>query len=293
MTLQIDERGERRGLGWLPDHPDLRDSTTEDKEVKSLLKKTSVPKLGAPKYLPAKVDLRAWCSPIEDQGKIGSCTAHAGVGLVEYFERKAFGKHIDASRLFLYRVTRQLAGFSGDSGAFLRNTMGALRIFGVPPESYWPYVISQFDAEPPAFCYSLAQSYQAERYYRLDPPGTARRDLLNSIKAHIASKLPAMFGFTVYQSIWSAGDGRVPFPDATDKVAGGHAIMAVGYDDRLKIDNKHGTTTRGALLFRNSWGTGWGEDGYGWLPYEYLLSSLATDWWVLLKQEWVDTGEFV
>ncbi len=292
ITLQIDESGERRGLGWLPDHPDLRDLTANDKSVKSMLKKTSVPNLGATKKPPAKMDLRPWCSPIENQGSLGSCTAHAGVGMIEYLEHRAFGKHIDASRRFLYKATRELAGFKGDSGAFLRNTMGAMRIFGVPPESYWPYAIADFDKEPPAFCYAFGQNFQATTYYRLDPPGTSPKNLLTSIKAHIASKLPAMFGFTVYQSIWTAKGGMVPFPFAADKVAGGHAIMAVGYDDGLKIDNKHGTTTRGALLFRNSWGPSWGDGGYGWLPYEYVLRGLAIDWWVLLEEKWVNTGEF-
>jgi C1A family cysteine protease len=291
-TVLIDGDGERRGMGWLPDHPDLRDCTADDRDVKSLLAETSVPKLG-PKKLPAKADLRQWCSPIEDQGQLGSCTAHAGVGMVEYFECKAHGKHIDASRRFLYKVTRKLAGFQGDSGAFLRNTMGGIRLFGVPPEAYWPYAIAQFDDEPPAFCYAFAQNFQALTYYRLDPGGTDPKALLASIKSHLASKLPSMFGFTVYQSIWSAKGGRIPFPATGDKVAGGHAVMAVGYDDGLEIPQSSGSKkTKGAFLIRNSWGTGWGEKGYGWLPYEYVLQRLAVDWWVLIKEEWVNTGEF-
>lgn len=291
-TVLIDGDGERRGMGWLPDCPDLRDRTVDDKAVKPLLAKTSVPKLG-PKKLPAKADLRQWCSPVENQGNLGSCTAHAGVGMVEYLECKAHGEHIDASRRFLYKVTRKLAGFKGDSGAFLRNTMGGMRIFGVPPEAYWPYSIPAFDDEPPAFCYSFAQNFQALSYYRLDPVGTDPKALLTSIKSHLASKLPAMFGFTVYQSIWSASEGRIPFPAGGDKVAGGHAVVAVGYDDALTIPQSSGSKkTKGAFLIRNSWGTGWGEKGYGWLPYEYVLQGLAVDWWVLIKEEWVKTGEF-
>lgn len=291
-TVLIDGDGERRGMGWLPDHPDFRDCTAEDKDIKSLLAKTSVPKL-RPKTMSAKADLRAWCSPIEDQGHLSSCTAHAGVGMVEYCERRAFGKHIDASRRFLYKVTRKLAGFKGDSGAFLRNTMGGIRLFGVPPEAYWPYNIAAFDDEPPAFCYAFAQNFQALTYYRLDPAGTDPKAVLASIKAHLGSNLPSMFGFTVYQSIWSASGGRIPFPGKGDKVAGGHAVMAIGYDDKIEIPFSAGSKkTKGALLIRNSWGTKWGDGGYGWLPYEYVLRSLATDWWVVIKEEWVDTGEF-
>lgn len=281
----------RRGLGWLPDYPDLRDYTSHSEAVASLLEKTAVPKLGAERT-PAKIDLREWCSPVEDQGQIGSCTAQAGVGMLEYFERKLHGKHLDASRRFLYKVTRSLARLEGDSGAFLRSTIGAMTLFGVPPEGYWPYSEAEFDEEPPAFCYAFAQNYQAVKYYRLDPPGTERPELLPSIKSHLASQLPAMFGFTVYGSIAEAGkDGRIPFPARGDKVEGGHAVMAVGYDDTVKIPNRDGET-QGAILIRNSWGDGWGEQGYGWLPYEYVLQGLADDWWVLIENDWVDTGEF-
>ena len=280
----------RRGLGWLPDYPDLRDYTAASPEVKPLLAKTAVKK--AAKAAPDKVDLREWCSPIEDQGQLGSCTAHAGVGMLEYFERKLHGKHLDASRRFLYKVTRALGQFEGDSGAFLRTTIGAMVLFGVPPETYWPYSVDEFDEEPPPFCYGFAQNYQAAKYYRLDPPDTEPDELLGAIKSHLASQLPAMFGFTVYGSIAHAGeDGKIPFPAKADKVEGGHAVMAVGYDDSMSIDNADGKT-KGAFLIRNSWSKTWGEDGYGWLPYEYVLQSLADDWWVLLEAEWVDTGEF-
>lgn len=281
------------GMGWIPDYPDFRDYTEDTQEVKNILKFKSEVK---GKKLPESVDLREWCSPIEDQGMLGSCTAHAGVGLIEYYERKAFGRHIEASRLFLYKVTRNLMKMKGDTGAYLRTTMGAMVLFGVPPEEYWPYTdeAKKFDQEPPAFCYAFAQNYQTIKYFRHDPPRAKPEEVLNKVKTYLSKGHPAMFGFTVYNSIEQAEKtGQIPFPSPKEKIEGGHAIVAVGYDDRLKIKNKYGKNeTVGALLIRNSWGKGWGDKGYGWLPYEYIHRGLAEDFWSILKKEWMDTGEF-
>lgn len=275
-------------LGWHRDLPDMRDHTQSTESVAKVLAKSS-PLKKAAKTLPASVDLRKYCSPIEDQGSIGSCTAHAGVGMVEYFERRAFGKHIDASRLFLYKVTRQLIGFTGDDGAYLRDTMKALVLFGVPPEKYWPYDVKRFNDDPSSFCFSYAQSYQAIDYYRLDPPGTSTSALLANVKKSLAANLPSMFGFSVYSSIPGAGDGKgeIPYPGKGDTLEGGHAVLAVGYDDQKKIG-----ATKGALLIRNSWGKDWGDHGYGWLPYAYIENGLADDFWSLVKAEFVDSDLF-
>jgi C1A family cysteine protease len=123
-----------KGMGWTPDRLDIRDFTDESEKVDEILKKSKALKK---KSAPKTVDLRAWCSPIEDQGNLGSCTANAGVGLMEYYQRRAFKKHLDGSRLFLYKVTRNLLRWKGDTGAYLRDTMKAMVLFGIPPEEFW------------------------------------------------------------------------------------------------------------------------------------------------------------
>lgn len=276
------------GMGYMRDLPDIRDMTQDSAAIKEILKK-SAPLKAALKATPASADLRAWCSPIEDQKSIGSCTAHAGVGMLEYYQRRAYGRYVDASRLFLYKVTRNLMGWKGDTGAYLRTTMKALVMTGVPPEQYWPYIVSKYDEEPTAFLYALGDNYEALKYYRLDPAGTSPTKVLDNVKAFLAAGLPSMFGFTVYNSIPGSGDGKgeIPFPTGGEKVVGGHAVLAVGYDDAKKI----GATT-GALMVRNSWGPDWGMAGYGWLPYEYVKRGLANDFWALVEAKYVNTAFF-
>lgn len=278
-----------KGMGWKRDLPDYRDCTTNSLSIKIIRDKSKPLKRTLKKALPVVVDLRKWCSPIEDQSTLGSCTANAGVGLLEYYQRRAFGKHLDGSRLFLYKSSRKLLGWTGDQGAYLRSTMKAMTLFGVPPEDYYPYNIEHFDDEPPAFCYAFALSYKALKYYRLDPPGQNTQETLDLLKQNLAGGLPAMFGFTVYSSIPPIGDGKgeIPFPSTGDRVEGGHAVVAVGYDDKKKI-----AKDTGAISIRNSWGTEWGDKGYGWLPYTYVTSGMAVDFWSLVQSEFVDTELF-
>jgi C1A family cysteine protease len=282
------------GTGWLPPMPDMRDYSADHKDIKKVAKNLGLSSRSL--SIPGSVDLRKWFSPIENQLSIGSCTAHAGMGVVEYFERRAFGKHIDGSRLFVYKTTRNLMQVTGDTGAWLRNVMGALCLCGVPAEKYWPYNVAGFDKEPPAFVYAVADNYEALQYFCHDPQGAnvPGNKVLSSVKKYLAGGVPSIFGFWGFSSFNNSdAKGHIPYPCPGENAQWGHAIVAVGYDDKKKIKNTQcNKETKGALLIRNSWGTGWGDAGYGWLPYDYVVNKLAMDFWSLLRMKWVNTKEF-
>ncbi|MFM7448088.1 MAG: peptidoglycan-binding protein [Leptolyngbyaceae cyanobacterium] len=246
--------------------------------------------------LPGAVDLSFWCSPVEDQGTLNTCTACAGVGLLEYFAKRTFGEFEDLSTLFLYKAARDLRQRFGDVGAPLRDIMRSMILFGVAPERYWPYRPENVDEAPPALCYSYAQNYQTLKYFRLDRADLSPRNLLLKVKAVLAAGFPCMFGFTTYTSIYNEDNieqGFIPFPDKErERVVGGHSVVAVGYNDHKRLPYPDGTDRPGALLIRNSWGREWGLGGYGWLPYDYVLKGLTGDWWSLLKAEWFGQGYF-
>jgi len=297
--VELPETGEKLGTGWLPPLPDLRDYTEATTTVAEMLRRLKVPQgPSEPRALPPAVDLRAWCSPVENQKSLGSCSAHAAVGIVEYFQRRAFGKHLDGSRLFVYKTTRNLMQVTGDTGAWLRTAMAALVLCGVPEERYWPYTDKDpdFDKEPPSFVYAVADNYETLTYFCHNPAGAplSGSEVLASVKKYLAAGIPSMFGFWGFPSFEDTDvKGGIPYPCPGEKAEWGHAVVAVGYDDARRIKNTRcNKITTGALLIRNSWGTAWGDKGYGWLPYDYVLSRLALDFWSLLTMEWVDSGQF-
>ena len=294
-----------KGFGWKRDWNDPRDLTPDHQEIKRILTLKSTKKedkLRSSK-LSSQKDNRKYCSFIEDQGNIGSCTANAGVGLYEYMENKANKKHIDGSRLFLYKATRLLMGEEGrgDTGAYIRTTLGAIRLFGIPNEEFWPYSddSTKFDIMPDPWIWSFAQNFQSIKYFRLDfsPNGMEN---IQRMKEYITKGFALAFGFTVFNSHTDARNngGVIPYPSKGESVIGGHAVLIVGYDDnKTSINPRDRSTKKGCFLIRNSWGESWGEGGYGWLPYEYFKigpngDALAEDVWTITQLEWIETGEF-
>jgi len=152
---------------------------------------------------------------------------------------------------------------NSDSGAMIRDGIKSTVKQGICSEKTWPYVIGQFKKKPPSQAYVEALSHQVTVYSSIIS--------LNDMKQCLAQGFPFVFGFTVYESFESdvvAKTGVVPMPKRGESVLGGHAVVAVGYDD---------STQR--FMVRNSWGKGWGLAGYCTMPYQYLNSRLASDMW--------------
>jgi len=295
-----------KGMGWLRDPIDPRDFSREHPKVKKILTSDDTRKLKPQSAtdIPNKIDNRKWCSLIEDQGHLGSCTANAGVGMFEYMEKKATGGYLDGSRLFLYKATRLLMGREGigDSGAPIRTTLGAIRLFGIPDEYYWPYTddLAEFDRMPDPWLWSLGQYYKSTVHFRLDNSLDPDENV-KTIKEFVSYGFAVDFGFYVFSSIWDSNKngGIIPFPSNTERYEGGHSVLIVGYDDdKVSTNDRDGNTTTGCFLIRNSWGEDWGEYGYGWMPYQFFLPKfngdvLADDAWTIINESWINTGEFL
>jgi C1A family cysteine protease len=246
----------KRCYGWQPDVPDHRDHLY------------AAPVVHLAK-LPTKADLRAHCPPVYDQGQLGSCTANA-IGAAVQFERRKQKLKPDfaPSRLFVYYNERVMEhSVQSDAGAQIRDGIKSVAKQGDCPETEWPYVITKFTDKPGAKCYKDAVKYKAVSYQRVP-------QILNQMKGCLASGYPFVFGFSVYtefESVTVAKTGALNMPGPREKLLGGHAVLAVGYDD---------STQR--FIVRNSWGNKWGIKGYFTMPYSYLTdSNLADDLWTI------------
>lgn len=242
--------------GWLPDMPDQRDHVY------------AAPS-GVLQKLPPKVDLRPQCPPVYNQGHLGSCTANAIAAAVQFDRIKQKLKPTFApSRLFIYYNERVIEGtVENDNGAMLRDGIKTIAQQGDCAETHWPYEIAKFAQKPPSTCYKEAAKYRAVQYQRL-----ARN--LNQMKGCLASGYPFAFGFTVYESFEGeevARTGVIAMPAPREHVLGGHAVLAVGYDDSEQ-----------RFIVRNSWGGEWGLQGYFKMPYAYCLDeNLSDDFWTV------------
>ena len=241
--------------GWIPDLPDKRDFLY----------------LAPPDVtgeLPPRADLRAHCPAIYDQGQLGSCTAQAIAGAIEFDQMKEGLHAFIPSRLFIYYNERAREGtVEVDSGGMLRDGIKSVAAQGACPESEWPYDIACFADEPTERCYEDGLKHRAVEYRRLS------RDL-DQLRGCLASGYPFTFGFTVYESFETvevARSGVAPLPEPGEAAVGGHAVLAVGYDD-----------ASARFVVRNSWGDRWGMAGCFTMPYEYAQTrGLSADFWTI------------
>ena len=242
-------------FGWVPDLPDQRDFM-----------------YAAPapfqSNTPPSVDLSKQCPPPYDQGQLGSCTANAIAGAIEFDQIKADLKEFTPSRLFIYYNERAMEGtINSDSGAQIRDGIKVVATLGAPPEKDWPYNIAKFSQKPPAAAFNDAKQHLVVLYQRLIQD-------LGTLKGCLASGFPFVFGFTCYESFESqavAKSGILPMPASGEKVVGGHAVLCVGYNDKTRM-----------FLVRNSWGKTWGLKGYFKMPYAYMTDAkLVSDLWTV------------
>jgi C1A family cysteine protease len=242
-----------------PDTEDLRDKVFRSTQFKT---KTALPKV---------VDLRSGCSPVVDQGELGSCTANAiASGLREYwgYSGNLMGKTTPLSRLWLYWEERNLEGtVNEDSGAYIRDGLKVLQQIGCAPEADWPYDITKFAQTPPTQSTADASPFKIAGYHRVTD--------LTTLKTALAEGYPVVLGINVYESFESnqvARTGIIPLPKVGEKLLGGHAVLGVGYKDDVMYKG------RGVVICRNSWGESWGDKGYFYLPYSYF-TKYVTDMW--------------
>ena len=243
-----------RNYGWIPDFPDSRD------RVYQLARRAGT--------LPPSVDLRTGCPAVYDQGELGSCTANAIGAAIEFDQMKQKLAAATPSRLFIYYNERVIEEtVDTDCGAQIRDGIKSVASDGACPETMWTYLEENFSVRPPEPCYQYAKLHPAVQYARVAQDA-------GQMKACLAAGYPFVFGFTVYESFEGdavAKSGMVQMPGASETEVGGHAVMAVGYNDSVQ-----------RFLVRNSWGSGWGVGGYFTIPYAYLTDAdLADDFWVI------------
>ena len=244
-------------LGWKPDLPDSRDKWYRNYKLASLEEV----------QVPSSIDLRNKFMPeVYDQGHLGSCTANAVLGAFCYDNNKQSLPIFDGSRLFLYWNSRYIEGtVNQDSGATLRDTIKVTNKIGVCPEIDFPYDIGKFAERPIQKDFTDAAKHKNTNYMRVIIDVDQFKKVLND-------GFPVIFGFSVRNSFFQTSEtGIMPIPDSDEAIIGGHAVVAIGYDN-----------SKDAFLVRNSWNANWGPmGGYFWMPYSFITDENCADAWVI------------
>ena len=210
------------------------------------------------------VDLRSKMSSVYDQGQLGSCTANGLCALIEYDKPGFMG-----SRLFLYYNERFMENtVNSDSGAYISDGIKSLQNNGICPEYEWPYDITKFTIKPPDVCYTDAIAHKATKVANI-------KQVLIHMKNSLTQNCPFVVGIAIYASFESdyvSRTGIINMPKPGEKLLGGHCVVCCGYIEKTK-----------RWIMRNSWGSSWGDNGYFYLPYNYLLKpNLCSDLWAII-----------
>ena len=256
--------------GWLPDH--TMPSAASHADSSYAVASGEIARLGSQVQdsvveINGVLDLRKWCSPIENQGHVGSCVGNAVVGSLEFLQIRSGRSLTDLSRLFVYYNSRLMCGDADkDEGTYIRIAMGTLSSLGTCSEAKWSYDVNAVCVRPSWGSYREAYPNKIGSFYKIAAKGI---DLIDNVKHALLCQHPVVFGMVVDQDYMMYKGGVIATPSSTRVSAGQHAQMIVGYDDMQRV-----------FIVRNSWGEWWGESGYAFVPYNYLLMSEANDFWV-------------
>jgi C1A family cysteine protease len=212
------------------------------------------------KQLPEYFEINTRNIKIYNQESLGSCTANSALRVLQYLNG------FQGSRLFLYYVERVADGTSVfcDSGSSIRQSVEQLYKTGVCSEKNMPYIIEKYSEKPSIANYLEAYFNKIKNYYRVF------QNELTIIEC-LGEGNPILFGFNVYESFeknpfgWNGRKGK------DDRWVGGHAVHLVGYD---KINRKFKCV--------NSWGEDWGDKGFFYLPFDFVLNKKeCSDFWII------------
>ena len=244
----------KKGTGWKPQRPDFRDHVMK-------LERPGVEQF-------QDTDFRPLFDPPLDQGNSNSCTAHGISSAIRYRRKVENLPDFQPSRLFIYWNERLQEGTQNqDDGGVIRDGIISVAKYGAPQEVLWPFDLSKITVEPDQFSFDAALGDLVAEYQSVP---VTKEDVLTAL----SHNYPVVFGVTLYESFENdvtAQNGEVPMPSQNEKVIGGHCMLIVG----AQISNAK-------FIVRNSWGTDWGDEGYCYIPFDYILNeNLASDFWII------------
>lgn len=207
--------------------------------------------------LPTKFDLTNEQTPVRHQGNEGSCVGHAGGAVKEWMEQHDYGRFIGLSPRYIYEESKKISGHS--EGTTLKACAKVLVEKGICEDKFWEYKPREVGERKPGADTNALK-------YRIQP-GYVRITNEKELKASLIKYGTLLIGVLVYRNWKRQKNGHIPnlgfWEHWLGRPLGGHAIALVGYNDETQ-----------EYKFKNSWGTGWGENGYGYISYKHMKAIL-------------------